>query len=117
MLPREMVRHVRRLQFKARRAVEELLGGEYHSVFKGAGIAFEEVRPYQPGDDVRSIDWNVTARMDQPFLKRYIEERERTVILAADVSGSQRFGTGRLGKREVLAELAAVLAFSAAGNN
>jgi uncharacterized protein (DUF58 family) len=117
MLPREVLKQVRRLQLRARKAVENLLGGEYHSIFKGAGIAFEEVRPYQVGDDVRSIDWNVTARMDHPFIKRYIEERERTVILAVDTSASMRFGTGRLSKREVAAELAAVLAFSAVSNN
>jgi uncharacterized protein (DUF58 family) len=119
MLPREILRQVRRLQLKARRAVEDLLGGEYHSVFKGTGISFEEVRAYQPGDDVRSIDWNVTARMNQPFVKRYIEERERTVMLAVDTSGSLSFGTGtgRQPKREVAAELAAVLAFSAISNN
>src|SRR3954470_19846926 len=117
MLPREILRQVRRLQLKARRAVENLLGGEYHSVFKGAGIAFEEVRAYQPGDDVRSIDWNVTARMGQPFVKRYIEERERTVVLAVDTSASLAFGTGRHSKREVAAELAAVIAFSAITNN
>src|SRR5262245_31686235 len=117
MLPREILRQVRRLQLKARRAVEDLLGGEYHSVFRGAGIAFEEVRAYQPGDDVRSIDWNVTARMGQPFVKRYIEERERTVVLAMDVSGSLAFGTGRQSKREVAAELAAIIAFSATSNN
>jgi uncharacterized protein (DUF58 family) len=117
MLPREILRQVRRLQLKARRAVEDLLGGEYHSVFRGAGIAFEEVRAYQPGDDVRGIDWNVTARMGQPFVKRYIEERERTVVLAMDASGSLAFGTGRQSKREVAAELAAILAFSAVSNN
>lgn len=117
MLPREMIRHVRRLQFKARRAVEELLGGEYHSVFKGSGIAFEEVRPYQPGDDVRGIDWNVTARMNAPFVKRYVEERERTVLLALDASGSLAFGTGLQTKRQAAAELAALIAFSAATNN
>src|SRR5438046_1493315 len=117
MLPREVLRQIRRLQLRARRAVEDLLGGEYHSVFKGAGIAFEEVRAYQPGDDVRAIDWNVTARMGQPFLKRFIEERELTVFLLVDVSGSNQFGSrGRL-KREVAAELAAVLAFSAVSNN
>jgi uncharacterized protein (DUF58 family) len=117
MLPREILRQVRRLQLKARRAVEDLLGGEYHSVFRGTGISFEEVRAYQPGDDVRSIDWNVTARMNQPFVKRYVEERERTVMLAVDISGSLAFGTGRQSKREVAAELAAVLAFSAISNN
>jgi uncharacterized protein (DUF58 family) len=117
MLPREVLRQIRRLQLKARRAVEDLLGGEYHSVFKGTGIAFEEVREYQPGDDIRAIDWNVTARMGHPFVKRFIEERERTVLLAVDCSGSQRFGTGARQKREVAAELAAVLAYSAVSNN
>jgi uncharacterized protein (DUF58 family) len=117
MLPREVLRQIRRLQLKARRAVEDLLGGEYHSVFNGTGIAFEEVREYQPGDDIRAIDWNVTARMGHPFVKRFIEERERTVLLAVDCSGSQRFGTSARQKREVAAELAAVLAFSAVSNN
>jgi uncharacterized protein (DUF58 family) len=117
MLPREILRQVRRLQLRARRAVEDVLGGEYHSVFKGAGIAFEEVRAYQPGDEVRSIDWNVTARLGQPYVKRYIEERERTLMLVVDVSGSLDFGTQQRSKREVAAELAAVLAFSAASNN
>jgi len=117
MLPREVLRQIRRLQLKARRAVEDLLGGEYHSVFKGAGMAFEEVREYQAGDDVRSIDWNVTARMGHPFVKRFVEERELTVLLAMDVSGSNQFGSGFQQKREVAAELAAVLAFSAISNN
>jgi uncharacterized protein (DUF58 family) len=117
MLPRELLRQVRRLQLRARRAVEDLLGGEYHSVFKGAGIAFEEVREYQPGDDIRAIDWNVTARMGHPFIKRFVEERELTVMLAIDVSGSQHFGSRFQQKREVAAELAAVLAFSAITNN
>src|SRR5438552_682212 len=117
MLPRELLRQVRRLQLRARRAVEDLLGGEYHSVFKGAGIAFEEVREYQPGDDIRTIDWNVTARMGHPFIKRFVEERELTVMLAIDVSGSQQFGTRFQQKREIAAELAAVLAFSAITNN
>ncbi len=93
------------------------MGGEYHSVFKGMGIAFEEVREYQPGDDVRTIDWNVTARMGHPFIKRYIEERELTVILLVDCSASQMFGTLYQQKREVAAELAALLAFSAISNN
>ena len=117
MLPREVLRQIRRLQLKARRAVEDLLGGEYHSVFKGTGIAFEEVREYQPGDDIRTIDWNVTARMGQPFIKRFVEERELTVVLLVDCSGSQLFGTRLQQKREVAAELAAVLAFSAVSNN
>jgi uncharacterized protein (DUF58 family) len=113
MLPREVLRQVRRLQLRARRAVDALLGGEYHSIFKGAGIAFDEVRAYQPGDDVRAIDWNITARMGQPFIKRFIEERELTVVLAVDCSGSQQFGTVAQQKREV----AAVLAFSTISNN
>src|SRR5437764_2834172 len=117
MLPRELLRQVRRLQLRARRAVEDLLGGEYHSVFKGAGIAFEEVREYQPGDDIRSIDWNVTARMGHPFVKRFIEERELTLMLVVDSSGSLQFGSRSQQKREVAAELAAVLAFSAVSNN
>jgi uncharacterized protein (DUF58 family) len=117
MLPREVLRQIRRLQLKARRAVEDLLGGEYHSVFKGTGISFEEVREYQPGDDVRAIDWNVTARMGHPYIKRYVEERELTIVLAVDCSGSNQFGTRYQQKREVAAELAAVLAFSAISNN
>lgn len=117
MLPREILRHIRRLQLRARRAVEDMLGGEYHSVFKGAGIAFDEVRAYQPGDDVRAIDWNVTARMGQPFIKRFVEERELTVILLVDASGSTGFGSRERLKRELAGELAAVLAFSAASNN
>lgn len=117
MLPREVIRQVRRLQLRARRAVEDLLGGEYRSVFKGTGIAFEEVREYQPGDDIRAIDWNVTARMGHPFIKRFVEERELTVMLLIDCSGSNLFGTRLQQKREVAAELAAVLAFSAISNN
>src|SRR5579884_2060845 len=104
MLPREVLRQIRRLQLKARRAVEDLLGGEYHSVFKGSGIAFEEVREYQPGDDIRSIDWNVTARMGHQFIKRVIEERELTVLLVVDGSGSQALGSRVQPKREVAAE-------------
>ncbi len=117
MLPRDVLRQIRLLQLRARRAVEDFLGGEYHSVFKGPGIAFEEVREYQPGDDVRSIDWNVTARMGHPFIKRFIEERELTVMLLVDASASQQFGTSAHEKRDVAAELAAILAFSAIGNN
>jgi uncharacterized protein (DUF58 family) len=117
MLPREVIRQIRRLHVQARRAVEDLLGGEYHSVFKGMGIAFDEVREYQAGDDVRTIDWNVTARMGHPFIKRYVEERELTVMLLVDCSASHQFGTQQQHKREVIAELAAVLAFSAISNN
>jgi uncharacterized protein (DUF58 family) len=116
-LPRDIVRQIRRLQFRARRAVEGVLGGEYHSVFKGTGMVFEDVREYQPGDDIRAIDWNVTARMGNAFVKRYIEERELTVLLLLDWSASHAFGTGRRSKREVGAELAALLAFSAVSNN
>jgi uncharacterized protein (DUF58 family) len=117
MLPHEVIRQIRRLQIRARRAVEDLVGGEYHSVFRGTGLAFEEVREYQLGDDIRAIDWNVTARMGHPFIKRYIEERELTVMLLVDCSSSHRFGTQLQEKREVSAELAAVLAFSAISNN
>src|SRR5437879_12471641 len=112
MLPREVIRQIRRLQIHARRAVEDLVGGEYHSVFKGMGLAFEEVRAYQPGDDIRAIDWNVTARMGHPFIKRYIEERELTVMLLIDYSASHQFGTQIQQKREVMAALHAVLALS-----
>src|SRR6059036_1642657 len=117
MLPPDIVKQIRRLQLRARRAVEDILGGEYHSVFKGMGMVFEEVREYQPGDDIRTIDWNVTARMGHPFIKRFIEERELTVMLLVDCSGSNQFGTRLQQKREVAAELAAVLAFSAVSNN
>jgi uncharacterized protein (DUF58 family) len=117
MLPVEVMRQIRRLHLRARRAVQTLLGGEYHSAFKGTGLSFEEVREYQPGDDVRGIDWNVTARMGAAFIKRYVEERELTVLLAVDVSGSQRFGTQQQPKRTVAAELAALIAFCAVSNN
>jgi uncharacterized protein (DUF58 family) len=97
--------------------VNSLFSGEYHSVFKGQGMEFAEVREYQPGDEVRSIDWNVTARMRQPFVKRYVEERELTVMLAVDLSGSSRFGTVSRYKSELATELSAVLAMSANRNN
>jgi uncharacterized protein (DUF58 family) len=117
MLPPDVGRQLRRLQLRARRAVANLLGGEYHSVFKGTGLAFADVRAYQPGDDVRAIDWNVTARMGQPFLKRFVEERELTVLFVVDASASLTAGTRRQPKREVVAELAALLAFAALHNN
>ena len=117
MLPADVLRQVRRLHLRARRVVQTLLGGEYHSAFKGAGLSFEEVREYQPGDDVRAIDWNVTARMGQPFVKRFVEERELTLILAVDVSASQRFGTRAVTKRAAAAEIAALLALCAVSNN
>lgn len=117
MLPADVLRQVRRLHLRARRLVQTLLGGEYHSAFKGAGLSFEEVREYQPGDDVRTIDWNVTARVGHPFIKRFVEERELTLLLVVDVSASTRFGTGLLTKRAAAAELAALLALCAVSNN
>ncbi len=117
MLSTELLRQVRRLQLRSRRAVVNLLGGEYHSAFKGTGLAFADVRPYQPGDDVRAIDWTVTARTGQPFLKRFTEERELTVLFAVDCSASLDFGSRRLTKRAAVAELAALLAFAALHNN
>lgn len=116
MLPAEQSKQVRRIRLLARRAVQTLLGGEYQSVFKGSGLSFDEVREYQPGDDIRTIDWNVTARMGAPFVKRYVEERELTVILAADISPSLNFGTVGTDKRTAMAEVAALVAFSALAN-
>src|ERR1700754_319951 len=101
MLPADVLRQVRRLHLRARRLVQTLLGGEYHSAFKGVGLSFEEVREYQPGDDVRAIDWTAPARACRPFIKRFVEERELTVILAVDASASLGFGTGPLTKRAV----------------
>jgi uncharacterized protein (DUF58 family) len=117
MLPAEVLAQVRRLHLRARKLVQNALGGQYHSAFKGTGLSFEEVREYQPGDDIRSIDWNVTARMGHAFIKRYVEERELTVLLAVDFSASQRFGTQKRTKRTIAAELAALLALCAASNN
>jgi uncharacterized protein (DUF58 family) len=116
VLPREIVRQVRRLQIRARRHVETLLGGAYSSAFKGAGLTFADVRAYEPGDDVRAIDWKVTARFAKPFLKRFVEERELTVLLVIDGSASMDFGSGGLTKRAVVAELAAVTALAALHN-
>ncbi|MFO0936956.1 MAG: DUF58 domain-containing protein [Gemmataceae bacterium] len=116
-LPNDVLRQIRRLHLRARRMVRTSLGGEYHSAFKGTGLTFEDVREYQPGDDVRRIDWNVTARMNHPFVKRYVEERELTVLLVVDSSASMRFGLGNQTKRSIAAETAAVLAVCAAGNN
>jgi uncharacterized protein (DUF58 family) len=113
----DILRQVKLLELRTRGLVNSLFTGEYRSVFKGQGMEFAEVREYQPGDEVRSIDWNVTARMQRPYVKRYIEERELTVMLAVDVSGSERFGTRRRFKSEVASELAAVLAMSAIRNN
>jgi uncharacterized protein (DUF58 family) len=116
-VPPEILRQVKLLELRTRGLVNSLFTGEYRSVFKGQGMEFAEVREYQPGDEVRSIDWNVTARMQRPYVKRYIEERELTVMLAVDVSGSERFGTRRRFKSELASELAAVLAMSAIRNN
>src|SRR5689334_17462212 len=113
----ELLKQVRLIELKTRRLVNTLFTGEYRSAFKGHGMDFAEVREYLPGDEVRSIDWNVTARMRKPFVKRYIEERELTVMLAVDLSGSERFGTVRRFKSELATELGAVLAMSAVRNN
>lgn len=117
MIPREVLAQVRRIEILTGRLVSETFAGEYLSVFKGRGMEFAEVREYVPGDDIRAIDWNVTARTSKPYVRVYTEERELTVVIACDLSGSQFFGTaGRL-KKEVAAELSAVLAFSALQNN
>jgi uncharacterized protein (DUF58 family) len=117
MIPRDLARKIRYIQIYTTKAVNDVLAGEYHSVFKGRGMEFDEVREYQPGDEVRSIDWNVTARMGHPYIKRYREERELTVMFLVDLSASGAFGTaGRL-KNEVAAEFCALLAFSAVKNN
>ena len=117
MLPRELIKRIRRLEIATRRVVSNLLAGQYHSVFKGRGMAFSEVRPYQPGDEIRSIDWNVTARMNDAHVKVFTEERELTVMLLVDISGSQGFGSQGKTKGEMAAEVAAQIAFSAIANN
>ncbi|HMC83146.1 MAG TPA: DUF58 domain-containing protein [Candidatus Polarisedimenticolia bacterium] len=113
----EILKKVRRIEIRTNRLVNESLAGEYHSVFKGRGMEFDEVREYALGDDVRSIDWNVTSRMGHPFVKKYVEERELTVMLVVDASASGDFGTVQRTKREVAAEVCALLAFSAIRNN
>lgn len=117
MIPEELFRKIRRLEIRTRGLVREVFAGEYHSAFRGRGIEFSEVRRYQMGDDVRTIDWNVSARMGDTFVKVFEEEREQTVMLLVDVSGSESFGSGNLLKRDMAAELCAVLAFSAVRNN
>ena len=117
MIPREILKKIRQIELRTNRLVTETLGGQYHSVFKGQGMNFEEVREYQPGDEVRTIDWNVTARMNHPFVKKFVEERELTLMLLVDVSGSGVFGSGQQSKRELAAEIGSVLAFSAIRNN
>ncbi len=117
MLSSDLIRAIRRIEIHTRHLVNDSFAGEYQAIFKGRGMEFDEVREYQPGDEVRSIDWNVTARMGEPFIKRYVEERELTVMLAFDASRSGLFGTADRFKRELAAELGAVLAFSAITNN
>jgi uncharacterized protein (DUF58 family) len=113
----ELLKRVRKIEIKARKLSRNIFAGEYHSQFKGRGMAFSEVREYQPGDDVRSIDWNVTARLNKPYVKVFEEERELTVMLLVDVSGSRNFGTISQMKRDMMAEVAATLAFSTIANN
>ena len=117
MLSSDLIRTIRRIEIHTRHLVNDSFAGEYQAIFKGRGMEFDEVREYQPGDEVRSIDWNVTARMGKPFVKRYVEERELTVMLAFDASASGLFGTAERFKRALAAELGAVLAFSAITNN
>ncbi len=116
MLTRDLLRQIRRIEIKTRRIVDENLAGKYHSAFKGQGMEFSEVRAYQAGDDIRSIDWNVTARMGEPFIKKFVEERELTVMLLVDMSGSTEYGSSQRSKRDVAAELTALFAFSAIRN-
>ena len=115
--PKEILKKIRRLELRTRRLVNAGFAGQYHSVFKGRGMNFEEVREYAAGDEIRSIDWNVTARMNAPYVKKFTEERELTVMLVVDVSASGTFGSVELSKRELAAEVASILAFSAINNN
>lgn len=117
MLTRDLLKRLRRIEITTNRVVDETLAGQYHSVFKGRGMAFSEVRPYQPGDEIRTIDWNVTARMAEPYVKVFTEERELTVMLLVDRSGSGDVGATQRTKAETAAEIAAMLAFSAISNN
>lgn len=117
MIPKEILNKVRRIQITTSRKVMDVFAGQYQSVFKGIGMEFDEVREYMPGDEIRSIDWNVTARMGHPFVKKFIEERELTIMLLLDVSMSCRFGTKSHAKSELAAELCSVIAFSAIQNN
>ena len=117
MIPKELAKKIRYIQIYTSKAVNDVLAGEYHSVFKGRGMEFDEVREYTPGDEIRTIDWNVTARMGHPFVKRYVEERELTVLFLVDLSASGTFGSVDKFKNEVAAEVCALLAFSAIKNN
>ena len=116
MLSRELLREIRKIEIVTRRLVDQQMAGQYHSVFKGRGMSFDEVRAYEPGDEPRLIDWNVTARTGMPHVKRFVEERELTVLIVVDMSGSMAFGTARDEKRVVAAKLAAMMAFSAVKN-
>ena len=117
MIPKEILKKVRRIQIRTQHMVNNVFAGEYHSVFKGQGMEFQEVREYYPGDEIRSIDWNVTARMGAPFVKKFREERELTVMLMVDISASHTFGSSTQMKKDLAAEIAAILAFSAIQNN
>jgi len=117
MIPKEVLQQIRRIQITTSRMVTDVFCGQYQSVFKGRGMEFDEVREYQPGDEIRSIDWNVTARLGHPYIKKFMEERELTVMLLLDLSGSSYFGTVNKLKRQIAAEICSVLAFSAIRNN
>ncbi|MFO1492701.1 MAG: DUF58 domain-containing protein [Kiritimatiellia bacterium] len=117
MIPREILKKVRNIRIRSRRIVTDVFAGQYHSAFKGQGMEFEEVREYVPGDDIRTIDWNVTARAGHPFIKKFREERELTVMLVVDISASHAFGSGARLKKDIAAELACILAFAAIRNN
>lgn len=117
MIPRQVLQKIRQIEIRTKHLVNDVFSGEYHSVFKGRGMEFAEVREYEPGDEIRSIDWNVTARLGRPYVKRFVEERELTVILMADVSASGHFGTVSQLKSEITAEICALLAFAAIQNN
>ena len=117
MIPKEVIRKIRRIQVTTSRKVTDVFAGKYQSVFKGAGMEFDEVRNYNPGDEIRSIDWNVTARMGHPFVKKFVEERELTIMILLDVSMSEKYGTSGKLKSELAAELCSVIAFSATQNN
>jgi uncharacterized protein (DUF58 family) len=117
VIPKELLRQLKAIEIRTQRLADEQLAGTYHSVFKGQGLSFREVRAYIPGDDIRFIDWNVSARMDEPFVKVFVEEREMTVMLVVDLSASEQWGTVRAAKARVAAEVAALCAFSAIKNN
>jgi uncharacterized protein (DUF58 family) len=117
MLTTELMKKIRQIEIRTKHLVNDSYAGEYHSIFKGRGMEFDEVRPYQIGDEIRTIDWNVTARTGEPYVKRYVEERELTVMLVVDASGSENFGSVKRFKRELAAEITAILSFAATTNN